>query len=329
MGRQLRDCAGHWELLQQWPLAGELVLHFPALPSQGCCWAGVGKAPAKELKDEPQLGWARMVNDTRASPQSPYQVTARAQHCKAGGHLHLHSAPRLCHCLLETSRNSQLLPVPQPSVRGTWKCILAHRKGAETSQLCMFWTSWINDTVQGLRKKTPPPGWEIKNSFSLKTSPQNNRKIYQNATLNQAVPPKSKFILLLQQPWNNSSNLACRINFTSNPQFKLFPPRSSEGMKTYLVSKECFSQTPRQESLLAPRAARAHFGVAVAGAGAPRRARVAISGPGWRSCLSSSPFPGPGERLWRSPLPPGAPGCGRTNEWLAEGSKARSSAWRN
>lgn len=161
---------------------------------------------------------------TPVSPQSPYQLTARSQHCKSG---HLHSAPWVCYYLLETSRNSQLLPVPQSSVTVTLKCILAHRKGAETSQLYMLWTSWINDTVQGLRKKTPPPGWEIKISFSLKTSPQNNRKIYQSATLNQAVPPKGKFILLLQQSWNNSSNLAFRINFTLNPQFKLFPPHSS------------------------------------------------------------------------------------------------------
>lgn len=160
---------------------------------------------------------------TPEPPQSPYQLTARSQRCKAG---HLHSAPWVCHYLLETSRNSQLLPVPQSSVIVTLKYILCHRKGAETSQLYMLWTFWINAT-QGLRKKTPPPGWEMKISFSLKTSPQNNRKIYQSATLNQAVPPKGRFILLLQQSWNNSSNLAFRINFTLTPQFQLFPPDSS------------------------------------------------------------------------------------------------------
>lgn len=104
----------------------------------------------------------------------------------------------------------------------------------------MLWTSWINDTVQGLRKKTPPPGWGIKFSFSLKTCPQKTRKIYQSATLNQAVPPKGKFTLLLQQPWNNSSNLAFRINspWTHNSSSFLHTP--AKALQHTLFQKNAF-----------------------------------------------------------------------------------------
>lgn len=68
----------------------------------------------------------------------------------------------------------------------------------------------------------------------------------------------------------------------------------------------------------------------MAGAGALGQAGAAAPGPGTAGASAAPPsLPEPGKRLRSSPLPPGAPGCGRTNEGLAGGSKTPSSAWRN
>lgn len=85
----------------------------------------------------------------------------------------------------------------------------------------MLPASWINDVAQGLGKKTLSPGWGIQFTFSLKTCLQDNKRRYQCATINQDVPLKGQFTLLLQQ--NYSPNPDFQDQFYFKPMIQALP----------------------------------------------------------------------------------------------------------